>query len=83
MQNSKVSAMDGINGRDSYHGHFMSQYFNFVSQVPAFAVPSGFTASGLPTSMQIVGRRFDDNMVLRIGAALQSALCWPRHRPPL
>ena len=66
-----------------YHGHFMSQYFNFVSQVPAFAVPSGFTASGLPTSMQIVGRRFDDNMVLRIGAALQSALCWPRHRPPL
>ena len=52
MQNSKVSAIDGINGRDnSYHGHFMSQYFNFVSQVPAFAVPSGFTASGLPTSI--------------------------------
>lgn len=55
--------------------------FNLVSQCPALTVPSGFTRGGLPTGLQIVGRRFDDLGVLRVGAALEEALQWTQRRP--
>ncbi len=41
--------------------------------LPALAIPSGFTKSGLPVGMQLIGRSFDEAMLLRIGAALQRA----------
>ena len=41
--------------------------------LPALSIPSGFTKSGLPVGMQIVGRAFDEAMLLRIGAAFQRA----------
>ena len=61
----------------------MTEVFNFVSQCPAFSVPSGFAADGLPTALQIVGRRFDDNGVLRIGAALEQQRPWAHKRPDI
>ena len=69
-------------GDSRFHGYDMTELFNFVSQCPAFSVPSGFTADGLPTAMQIIGRRFDDNGVLRIGAALERVRPWAGKRPP-
>ncbi len=52
-----------------------------VTGHPAMSVPTGFSKEGLPLSMQIVGRPFDEPMVLRIGAALERALAlsdrWP------
>ena len=41
--------------------------------VPALAIPSGFTKRGLPVGMQLIGRSFDEAMLLRIGAAFQRA----------
>jgi aspartyl-tRNA(Asn)/glutamyl-tRNA(Gln) amidotransferase subunit A len=41
--------------------------------LPALAIPSGFTKSGLPVGMQMIGRSFDEAMLLRIGAAFQRA----------
>jgi aspartyl-tRNA(Asn)/glutamyl-tRNA(Gln) amidotransferase subunit A len=41
--------------------------------LPSLAIPSGFTRSGLPVGMQLVGRSFDEAMLLRIGAAFQRA----------
>ena len=66
-----------------YHGYDMTEVFNFVSQCPALSVPSGFAADGLPTALQIVGRRFDDNGVLRIGAALERLRPWAGKRPEI
>jgi len=54
-----------------------------VTGNPAMAVPSDFSASGLPLGFQIVGRAFDEATVLRIGAAYQAAKGHPRRRPPL
>jgi len=52
-----------------------------VTGNPAMSVPTGFSKAGLPLSMQIVGRPFDEPTVLRIGAALERALglldTWP------
>ena len=41
--------------------------------LPALAIPSGFTKSGVPVGMQLIGRSFDEAMLLRIGAAFQRA----------
>jgi Asp-tRNA(Asn)/Glu-tRNA(Gln) amidotransferase A subunit family amidase len=65
------------------HGLDMTGVFNLVSQCPALSVPSGFTRDGLPTGLQIVGRRYDDLTVLKIGAVLEQALPWADKRPPL
>ena len=58
------------------HGLDMTCLFNSVAQCPALSVPSGLTASGLPTATQIVGRRFDDPTVLRIGKAIEASRPW-------
>jgi aspartyl-tRNA(Asn)/glutamyl-tRNA(Gln) amidotransferase subunit A len=39
--------------------------------LPSLAIPSGFTRSGLPVAMQLIGRSFDEAVLLRIGAAFQ------------
>ena len=49
--------------------------------LPAVVVPSGFTRDGLPVSIQIVGRRFDDATVLRIARAYERVTEWHRRRP--
>jgi Asp-tRNA(Asn)/Glu-tRNA(Gln) amidotransferase A subunit family amidase len=54
--------------------------FNFIGQCPVVSVPSGLTGDGLPTAVQIVGRRYDDLTALRIAAALEEARPWPK--PP-
>jgi aspartyl-tRNA(Asn)/glutamyl-tRNA(Gln) amidotransferase subunit A len=52
-----------------------------VTGNPAMSVPTGFSKSGLPLSMQIVGRPFGEPTVLRIGAALEKALGLTSRRP--
>ena len=54
-----------------------------LAGVPALAVPCGFSAAGLPLSLQIIGRRFDDATVLRVGHAYEQATDWHRRRPAI
>jgi aspartyl-tRNA(Asn)/glutamyl-tRNA(Gln) amidotransferase subunit A len=54
-----------------------------VTGNPALAIPTGFSKSGLPLGMQIVGRPFDEPTVLRIGAAYEAAAGWAARRPAL
>jgi aspartyl-tRNA(Asn)/glutamyl-tRNA(Gln) amidotransferase subunit A len=48
---------------------------------PAASVPAGFTPSGLPVGLQIVGKRFDDLGVLQASAAFERARPWADKRP--
>jgi aspartyl-tRNA(Asn)/glutamyl-tRNA(Gln) amidotransferase subunit A len=48
----------------------------------ALAVPDGFTATGLPLSLQIVCRPYDEATALRIGWAYQAATDWHQPHPP-
>ena len=61
----------------------MTLVFNNVAQCPALSVPSGMTQDGLATSLQIVGHRFDDPTVLKIGAAIERLRPWAHLRPPI
>jgi aspartyl-tRNA(Asn)/glutamyl-tRNA(Gln) amidotransferase subunit A len=54
-----------------------------VTTAPALAVCNGFTTQGLPLSMQIAGRPFDEATVLRIGHAYEKATPWRARRPQL
>ncbi|CAN1558673.1 GatA Asp-tRNAAsn/Glu-tRNAGln amidotransferase A subunit and related amidases [Burkholderiaceae bacterium] len=56
--------------------------FNLTGH-PALALMSGLSKSGLPLSMQLVGRYFDERTVLRAGAAFESATNWHRMHPQL
>lgn len=51
--------------------------------LPAMVVCTGYTDDGLPLSMQIVGRPFDEATVLRVGHAYERATRWRERRPPL
>ena len=51
---------------DSYLGWTFTQPFNLLSRYPALAVPTGRAASGVPTSLQIVGPPFGDDAVFAV-----------------
>lgn len=73
----------GDDGAGRFLGLDLTLPFNFVSQCPALSVPSGTGDDGLPTAVQIVGRRSDDATPLRVGKALERARPWNDRRPPL
>jgi aspartyl-tRNA(Asn)/glutamyl-tRNA(Gln) amidotransferase subunit A len=54
--------------------------FNYSGQ-PAVSVPAGWTASGLPVGLQIVGRKLEDALVLRAAATLEALRPWAARRP--
>ena len=54
-----------------------------VGRTPALLVCNGYSQSGLPLGMQVIGRAFDDARVLRVGHAYQQATDWQRRRPVL
>ena len=51
--------------------------------IPAISVPCGFTQSGLPIGLQIMGKRFDDEGVLAAAYAYEQANPWQKMRPPV
>jgi aspartyl-tRNA(Asn)/glutamyl-tRNA(Gln) amidotransferase subunit A len=59
-------------------GHF-TRHVNYFGMC-SLSVPSGLSADGLPTSLQIIARPNEEAMALRIGAAYEAArapITWP------
>jgi amidase len=54
--------------------------FNVTGQ-PAAVVPWGFDGNGVPTSIQLVGRPFDEATLLSLGAQIEKARPWADKRP--
>jgi amidase len=73
-----------INGKplDNYTQWFFLTYGITVTALPVISVPCGFTKSGLPVGLQIVGRRRQEAMVLRAAAAFEAAAPWADKIPP-
>ena len=53
-----------------------------LTGLPVLSVPCGFDSDGMPISLQIAGRPFDEASVLNVGHAYQQASDWHSHRPP-
>jgi aspartyl-tRNA(Asn)/glutamyl-tRNA(Gln) amidotransferase subunit A len=45
------------------------------------ALPAGFDEQGMPVSVQVAGRAFDEALILRVGHAYQQVTDWHRQRP--
>lgn len=56
--------------------------FNLTQQ-PAISIPCGFSQSGLPIGLQLVGPMHREDLVLRAAAAYEAATGWHKERPPL
>ena len=54
-----------------------------VTGGPALVQCIGFTEDGLPMSMQVVGRPFDDAKVMQVAHAYESATPWRSRRPAI
>ena len=49
--------------------------------LPALSIPVGFSASGLPLGVQLVGRPFDESSLFTVGHAYQSETDWHARAP--
>lgn len=49
---------------------------------PALSVPIGFTERGLPIGGQLIGRKYQDDLLCMVGMVLQSHSDWHRRLPP-
>lgn len=72
--------LDGISASGERLGHYwqghMTLPFNIANRCPVLAVPSGMADCGIPTGVQIVGHPFDDDMVFRVGSAVEMVRPW-------
>jgi amidase len=54
-----------------------------VTGQPAASVPAGFTADGLPLSVQLIARPGDEHTLLSLAAQIEAERPWADRRPPL
>ena len=74
-----------LNGKPLEH-YIQWAYLTYgitLTGLPAISVPCGFSKSGLPVGLQIVGRRRQEAAVLRAAAAFEGAAPWAPRIPPV
>ena len=54
--------------------------FNMTG-LPAISVPCGFTPAGLPIGLQIIGRPFEETLLLRVAYAYERSTPWHERHP--
>lgn len=54
-----------------------------VTGSPALAVPIGYTPAGLPLSMQMIGKPFDEALIYRVAHAYETTSNWTGRHPVL
>jgi aspartyl-tRNA(Asn)/glutamyl-tRNA(Gln) amidotransferase subunit A len=62
--------------------HLHTPYWDTVGN-PVLALPMGFNADGMPLSVQLAGRPFDEAGLLRVGQLLQTRTDWHLRMPEL
>jgi len=68
---------------NTYIDWMRSCWYVTMMSNPAISVPAGFSATGLPVGLQIVGRHRDDLSVLQLAHAFEQATGHGTRRPPL
>ncbi len=54
-----------------------------LAGLPGVSIPAGFTQTGLPIGLQIIGKAFDEATVLRAARAYEAATAWHERKPEL
>lgn len=54
-----------------------------LAGLPGLSIPCGFTGSGLPIGLQLLGRPFEESTLLALGGMYEQGHDWHRRRPTL
>ena len=54
-----------------------------LAGLPGMSIPCGFSATGLPIGLQLIGRPFEEADLLAVAHAYDSAHDWAKHTPSL
>lgn len=54
-----------------------------VAGIPGISIPCGFDKKGLPIGLQILGKHFDEETILKIAYAYEQATQWHKEKPKL
>lgn len=54
-----------------------------LAGVPGISIPCGFTSGNLPVGLQLIGRHFDEETILRMAYAYEQSTDWHKRRPNL
>ena len=54
-----------------------------LAGVPAISIPCGFTAGALPVGLQLIGRHYDEGLLLRASYAFEQSTEWHKRKPTL
>ncbi len=54
-----------------------------LAGVPGISVPCGFTADGLPIGLQLIGKHFDEETILKVAFAYEQSTEWHKRKPGL
>ncbi len=84
-QTATAPTFEEVDPLDTLWKHIQPEYhspFNLAG-LPAMSLPCGFSKSGLPVALQLVGKPFDELSVFRAAHAYQQHMKWYQRRPPL
>lgn len=81
-------AWDPVEVNGKLTGSLRSSWYPYthpfnMSCNPAISIPCGWTSNGLPVGFQIVGRLWQDRLVLETAAALENIFSWVDKTPQL
>jgi aspartyl-tRNA(Asn)/glutamyl-tRNA(Gln) amidotransferase subunit A len=54
-----------------------------LAGVPGISIPCGFTSNGLPIGLQLIGKHFDEESILKVAYAYEQATDWHIRKPNL
>lgn len=54
-----------------------------LAGVPGISIPCGFTSNSLPIGLQIIGKHFDEETVLKVAYAYEQSTEWHKRKPCL
>lgn len=54
-----------------------------LAGVPGISIPCGFTSNNLPIGLQIIGKHFDEEAILKTAYAYEQATEWHKRKPKL
>lgn len=71
-----------IDGQEEHvlHACWRYTYLSNLTGLPAISIPCGFV-NGLPAGLQLIGRPFDEAVVLRVANAYEEAMPWHQRHP--
>jgi aspartyl-tRNA(Asn)/glutamyl-tRNA(Gln) amidotransferase subunit A len=79
---TEAPPIDAVGKFATFERPLLTMPFN-VTGSPAMSICCGYTDGGLPLSLQLVGKRFDDATVLRLAHAYEQKTPWRQRRPAL